>query len=259
MGAEARVALVTGGGRGIGRAISLALAADGMDVAVNYHRDEVSAADAVAEIEGLGRRTRAYQASVESLEDLERMVAAVTDELGPIGVLVNNAGVAPSVRADILDADEESFDRLIRINLKGPYFLTQLVARWMIEQKQSDAAFQGSVINVSSVSGFVASVNRGDYCLSKAGVAMSTKLWATRLGEFGIPVYEIQPGIIRTDMTSGVTDKYDRLIESGLLIEPRWGTPEDIGRAATALANGDIPYATGQVLHVDGGLHIQRL
>jgi NAD(P)-dependent dehydrogenase (short-subunit alcohol dehydrogenase family) len=174
-------------------------------------------------------------------------------------VLVNNAGVAPSVRADVLEADEESFDRLIQINLKGPYFLTQAVAKWMIDQRKAESAFRGCIVNVSSVSATVASVNRGDYCISKAGIAMATQLWAARLAEFGIDVFEVRPGIIATDMTSGVKEKYDRLIEGGLLLNKRWGTPADVGKTIAALARGEVPYAPGQVLVIDGGLTLQRL
>jgi NAD(P)-dependent dehydrogenase (short-subunit alcohol dehydrogenase family) len=163
------------------------------------------------------------------------------------------------VRADVLDADEASFDRLIRINLKGPYFLTQAVAKWMIEQRKADSAFRGCVVNMSSVSSTVASVNRGDYCISKAGISMATQLWAARLTEFGIDVFEVRPGIIATDMTAGVKEKYDRLIEAGLLLDKRWGTPADIGKTVATLARGDIPYAPGQVLIIDGGLTLQRL
>jgi len=179
---------------------------------------------------------------------------------GRLDVLVNNAGVAPRVRADLLDATEESFDRLISINLKGPYFLTQAVARWMVRQRQQGGpGWRGCIINLSSVSATVASVNRGDYCISKAGIAMASQLWAARLAEFGIDVYEIRPGIIATDMTAGVKEKYDRLIAEGLTIEKRWGTPQDVGRAAAMLARGELPYATGQVLHIDGGMTVRRL
>jgi NAD(P)-dependent dehydrogenase (short-subunit alcohol dehydrogenase family) len=174
-------------------------------------------------------------------------------------VLVNNAGVAPEERADLLEAGEESFDRLLRINLKGPHFLTQAVARWMIEQKEASADYAGCIVNVTSISAVVASPDRGEYCVSKAGLAMASRLWAVRLADVGIPVYEVRPGIIRTDMTAGVAGKYDALIEDGLVPEGRWGTPEDVGRAVAALALGEVPYATGSVLVVDGGLTLPRL
>ena len=175
-------------------------------------------------------------------------------------MLVNNAGVAPKVRADILEAGEESFDWVLDINLKGPYFLTQAVANWMVEQKQTGDSFEGCIINVGSISATVVSPNRGDYCISKAGIGMMTQLFAARLGEFDIPVYEIRPGIIQTDMTAGVTEKYDNLIfNTDLCVTKRWGVPEDIGKLAAAMARGDLPYATGQAIYVDGGLTMSRL
>lgn len=183
------------------------------------------------------------------------MLDAIRQKFGRLHVLVNNAGVAPKVRADILDATEESFDYLVQTNLKGPYFLTQAVAKWLIEQKQPGCC----IVNVSSISATVASVNRGDYCISKAGVAMASQLWAVRLGEFNIPVYEVRPGVIKTDMTSAVTAKYDKLLREGLAIQKRWGTPEDVGKVVAALARGDFPYSTGAVIMVDGGLTVQRL
>ncbi len=187
------------------------------------------------------------------------MLASIRKRFGRLDVLVNNAGVAPDVRADILQAGPESFDRLININLRGPYFLTQACANWMIEQQSASPDFRGVVVNVSSVSANVASVNRGDYCISKAGVAMATQLWAVRLAEFGIDVFEVRPGIIATDMTAGVTEKYDKLIAGGLTLNKRWGTPQDVGRAVAMLAAGKLTYATGQVLVVDGGLTNRRL
>jgi NAD(P)-dependent dehydrogenase (short-subunit alcohol dehydrogenase family) len=188
------------------------------------------------------------------------MLDAIRERFGRLNVLVNNAGVAPKVRADILEASEESFDRLIGINLKGPYFLTQAVANWMVEQKQADAEFGGCIINISSISATVASPSRGDYCISKAGISMATQLYAARMGEYDIPVYEIRPGIIKTDMTAAVTEKYDKLIfEGDILPQSRWGVPEDIGKAAAMLSRGDLAYSTGQVVMVDGGFSVQRL
>jgi len=173
---------------------------------------------------------------------------------------VNNAGVAPKERLDMFDTTEDSFEWVLGINLQAPYFLTQLAARRMIELKKADSAAFCAVVNVSSISATVASVNRGEYCVSKAGVAMATKLWADRLGEFDIPVYEIRPGVTKTDMTSGVADKYERLImEEGLCVQKRWGMPEDTGKAVAMLARGDLPYSTGQVIMIDGGLTIDRL
>lgn len=259
MAAAKKVALVTGGTRGIGLGISRQLARDGFDLAVNGRRSAADVAGSLSELEKLGAAVLYCQADVADTADRARMVEEIRQWFGRLDVLVNNAGVAPDVRADLLDATEESFDRLLAINLRGPYFLTQLVARWMIEQRRQDPGFAGVVVNVSSISATVASVNRGDYCLSKAGVAMATKLWAARLAEFGIAVYEVRPGVIRTDMTSSVTEKYDQLIAEGLTLEPRWGTPEDVGRAVGVLARGDLAYATGNVLHIDGGLTLPRL
>jgi NAD(P)-dependent dehydrogenase (short-subunit alcohol dehydrogenase family) len=196
---------------------------------------------------------------VASTTDRLWLVADVGDQLGRLDVLVNNAGIAPRTRADVLEAGEESFDEVIGTNLRGPYFLTQAVARWMIRQRAKNPEAKYSIINIGSVSATVASVNRGDYCISKAGIAMATKLWAARLGEYGINVYEVRPGIIETDMTAGVKGKYDALIEGGILLEKRWGTPEDVGTAVSALARGEIPYATGAVLVLDGGLTLARL
>jgi NAD(P)-dependent dehydrogenase (short-subunit alcohol dehydrogenase family) len=186
-------------------------------------------------------------------------VSAVRQGPGRLHVLVNNAGIAPEVRADMLAADEDSFERLLRVNLKGPYFLTQALARFMIDQKREDPSWSGCVVNVTSVSATVASVNRGEYCVSKAGLAMASRLWAVRLATVGIPVYEVRPGIIRTDMTRAAQEKYDRLIEDGLVPQGRWGTPEDVGRVVAALARGDAPYSTGAVIVVDGGLTLPRL
>jgi NAD(P)-dependent dehydrogenase (short-subunit alcohol dehydrogenase family) len=256
---EGRVALVTGGSRGIGLGIARCLAEAGFDLAINGRRPEEQVAPALAELEELGARTTYCRADVGEISEHEGMLNTIRREFGRLHVLVNNAGVPTDNRGDLLDATPESFDRVLGINLRGPYFLTQRVARWMINQRRADASFAASIINVSSISATVASTNRGDYCISKAGVAMATRLWAARLGEFGIPVYEVRPGIIRTDMTAEVTQKYDRLIAEGLTVEPRWGEPEDVGRAVAALACGAIPYATGAVLPIDGGMTLERL
>lgn len=244
-------ALVTGASRGIGRGIALALAAAGHDVVVNYARNAAAAEEVVKQIEEYGVRGRPVQADISLAADRRRLV----DEAGPIDLLVNNAGVAPDVRADLLDATEESFDRVIGINLKGPYFLTQLVAQQMIA-----TGVPGKIITISSVSAYAPSTNRGDYCLAKAGLAMMTKLYAARLAEHGITVYEVRPGIIATDMTGPVKAKYDRLIhEDGITPIRRWGQPEDVGKAVVAIAQGLLPFSTGQVIDVDGGFHIRTL
>ncbi len=211
------------------------------------------------ELRGLGADVLYCRADVTSAEARQSMLDAVRDRFGRLNVLVNNAGVAPRVRADILEATEESYEWVMRINLQGPYFLTQAVANWMIEQRKAEGGFEACIVNVSSISSTVASPSRGEYCISKAGVSMATRLWAARLGEFGIPVYEVRPGVIMTDMTAGVKEKYDKLIGEGLCIQPRWGLPEDIGKAVAMMVDGSIPYSTGQVIMVDGGMTIPRL
>lgn len=243
-----RVALVTGGTRGIGLGIARALQQEGFEIAACGMRATCEHKDFFY-----------CQCDVSDAAARARMLAAIRQRFGRLHVLVNNAGIAPKERADILDGTEESFEQLIRTNLQGPYFLTQAVAKWMVEQKRADANFAGCIINVSSISATVASVNRGDYCISKAGVAMASQLWAARLGEFEILVYEVRPGVIKTDMTSAATAKYDKLLAEGLAIQRRWGTPEDVGKVVAALARGDMPYSTGAVIMVDGGLTVQRL
>ncbi len=262
---QKRVAIVTGAARGIGRGIALKLAKDGFAVVINSVSPppappEVGPAESLkAGIEAFGGTAVCCRGDVSIAEDRKKLIEFVKRTFGRLDVLVNNAGVAPKVRADILEASEESFDRLISINLRGPYFLTQMAANWMVEQRKADANYRGCIVNVSSCSATVVSVNRGDYCISKAGIAMATQLWAARLAEFNINVYEVRPGIIQTDMTAGVKEKYDRLFEQGIAVQKRWGQPEDVGLAVAALARGDFAYSTGQVINVDGGLTIQRL
>ena len=254
-----KVALITGAGRGIGHGIAKALAAEGYHIVVMDVHEPDAVAEAMGEIEALGAQVLYSRGDVTSPEDRARVLQETRDRFGALNVLVNNAGVGPRVRNDILQATEEEFEWVMRINLQGPYFLTQAAANWMVEQKQADPDWWGCIVNISSMSATVVSTNRGEYCISKAGVSMATQLWAARLGEFGIPVYEIRPGIIRTPMTAGVVAKYDALIEGGLLVQSRWGFPEDIGRAVAMMARGDIAYSTGQVVNVDGGVTIQRL
>ena len=189
----------------------------------------------------------------------QAMISQIRDHYGRLNVLVNNAGVAPRERKDILEASEESFDHVVGTNLKGAYFLTQSVANWMIDQRRDNSNFEGCIINVSSISATIASVNRGEYCIAKAGLSMATQLFAARLGEFNIPVYEVRPGVIHTDMTAGVTEKYDKLIDTGLTIQKRWGEPDDVGKAVAALALRYFPYSTGQVIMVEGGMTVPRL
>jgi 3-oxoacyl-[acyl-carrier protein] reductase len=256
--ADRRVALVTGGTRGIGLGIACALAADGFDLALSGRRAASDVAGVVAELEDAGASVAYVRSDIAVTADRAALVAAVRSRFGRLDVLVNNAGVSPLVRADILEAGEESFERLVRTNLAGPYFLTQAVANWMIEQAE-DRDVPGCIVTITSVSATVPSVNRGDYCISKAGLSMASQLWAVRLAEFGILVYEVRPGIVDTDMSSAAKDKYDRLIADGLLLQPRWGAPGDVGRAVAMLARGDLAYSTGSVVMVDGGLTVPRL
>jgi len=254
-----KVAFVTGGSRGIGFGIAEYLAKSGFDLAINGVRDESSIKEALNQLRFVAGRVIYCQGDISKSDDRERMLSKIKTEFGRLDVHVNNAGVAPKERKDILETSEESFDYVLSTNLKGNYFLTQAVANWMIQQKQNDSAFAGCIINVSSISATVASVNRGEYCISKAGLSMVTQLFAVRLGEFDIPVYEVRPGVIKTDMTSGVIEKYDKLIEGGLCVQKRWGFPEDVGKAVASLAKGDFPFSTGQVIMVDGGLTLLRL
>ena len=263
-----RAALVTGASRGIGRGIALELARlGGYDLLVNYAANEAAARDTVEEClraasdAGHAIRAEIARADISSAADRAALLDAVRERFGRLDLLVNNAGVAPAVRADILEATEESFDRLIGINLKGPYFLTQLAARYMIEQLAGGQAEPGTrnIVTVSSISAYTASVNRGDYCISKAGLSMHTQLWAARLAEYGIGVFEVQPGIIETDMTASVHERYDKLFAAGITPLPRWGSPEDVGKAVTAIAAGHFPYSTGMIVDVDGGFRMRRL
>jgi 3-oxoacyl-[acyl-carrier protein] reductase len=254
-----RVALITGGSRGIGLGIAKQLAQNNFDLVINGTRaaDEVDVV--LQELKNFGGDVIYCRGNISSSEDHKNILQQAKDHYHKVHVLVNNAGVAPKERKDILEATEKSFEEVLSVNLRGTYFLTQHIANWMIEQKKIDKTFNGCIINISSMSATVASVNRGEYCISKAGLSMATQLFAVRLGEFDIPVYEVRPGIINTDMTSGVKEKYDKLIEAGLCLQKRWGEPEDVGRVVASLAKGDFMYSTGQVIMVDGGLTIPRL
>jgi NAD(P)-dependent dehydrogenase (short-subunit alcohol dehydrogenase family) len=268
------VALVTGASRGIGRGIATELARAGFDVVLNYVQNAAAAAEAVAESVAAaavaGRQTRAVavQADIALAEDRERLLAQTRAEFGRLDVLVNNAGVAPAVRADLLETGEASFDRVMAVNVKGPFFLTQAAARWMVEQAVAEAAGEtgrsvtGSsrkIVTVTSISAYTASVNRGEYCMAKAALAMLTPLFATRLAEHGIQVFEIRPGLVATDMTAPVREKYDRWLADGLTPIRRWGTPADVGKAVAAIAGDGFPFSTGEVVNVDGGFHLRRL
>lgn len=253
----ARVALVTGGRRGIGRGIAWALAERGFDVAIADLERDAAAEQTLQGVTGRGRRARFFACDVADLDGHAPLLAGVQEALGPLDCLVNNAGVSVAQRGDLLDATPESFDRLLRINLRGPFFLTQRAGRAFLADVRPGR--YRSIINISSANAVAASINRGEYCLSKAAISMATKLFATRLAAGGVAVFEIRPGVIRTDMTAVAAADYDRRIADGLSPIARWGTPEDVGRAAAALASGDFPFSTGDAIHIDGGLHIARL
>jgi 3-oxoacyl-[acyl-carrier protein] reductase len=253
------VALVTGASRGIGRAIALRLADMGFAVAVNYNSNQSAAAAVLEEIMAAGGHGRVIQGDVGSPAGRARLVDELRDWSGRCDMLVNNAGIAPRERRDVLETEEESYEQVMAVNLKGPYFLTQAIARWMIEQQREFPARKYRICNIGSLSAYASSTNRGEYCLSKAGVGMMTKLFGDRLAEYGITVCEIRPGIIRTDMTSAATEKYDRLIADGLTPIRRWGRPEDVAEAVAAVAEGRLDFSVAQVLDIDGGFHLRRL
>ncbi len=255
----ARTALITGGSRGIGLGIARELGMAGFHLIINGVREEKEVSTALDALREVAPEVVYVQGDVSVQEDRERVFQEAVRTAKTLHVLVNNAGVAPLERTDILEATGESYDRVMEINLKGPYFLTQLAARHMIICRKEDPEYRGCIINISSISSTVASTNRGEYCISKAGISMATRLWAVRLGEFDIPVYEIRPGLIRTDMTRGVEEKYDGLIAGGLTLQGRWGLPADVGKVAAAMASGSMPYSTGAVVMVDGGLTTPRL
>ncbi len=254
----AKVALITGGARGIGLGIAKKLAESGWSLMLNGVRPADQVQSVLKEFENLETDVAYCPANIGNSEDRTKLVDAAQHKFGRLDALINDAGITSPGRKDILEADETAFDRVIDINLKGPFFLTKLAAQLMKSSRDS-AKVRGSVIFVSSISAEFVSTNRGDYCLSKAALGMAKDLWATRLAEFGIDVYEVRPGVIRSDMTSGVTQKYDELIANGLTLDRRWGETEDVGKAVRALVEGEIPYATGQVLKIDGGMTIHSL
>jgi 3-oxoacyl-[acyl-carrier protein] reductase len=263
-----QVALITGASRGIGRGIALELSKIGCDLVINF-RANLSAAQDTAQAcvalgQNLGRSIRAevFQADISQAADRRNLIAFARNTFGRLDILVNNAGVAPEVRIDILEASEESFDRVLSTNAKAPYFLTQLAARWMVEQVgglSGTGRIKPKIVTISSISAYTASPTRGEYCVAKAALSMLTPLFAARLAEHGIQVYEIRPGLIETDMTRAVKAKYDQLIGEGLTPMARWGTPQDVGLAVAAIVQDFLPFSTGQVIDVDGGFHIRRL
>jgi 3-oxoacyl-[acyl-carrier protein] reductase len=263
---ERPVALVTGASRGIGRGIALALAGAGFDVAGNARaydpaRSDQGLAEVERRVQASGATFLPVAADVADLEQHGTMLEAVLERFGRVDVLVNNAGVAPEVRHDLLETTPESFDRLMSINTRGPFFLSQRVARQMVAQTPvaGSAAPHSSIVFVTSISAYVSSPSRAEYCLSKAALSQAARVFAHRLAGEGIRVFEVQPGLIQTDMTAAVKERYDRLIQEGLVPQNRWGTPEDVGRAVVGLARGDFGYSTGMVVDVSGGLHIHRL
>ncbi len=256
---DKRVALVTGGSRGIGRGISQALAEAGWAVVVNYRGNAAAAEETAEAIWQAGGGAITVQADIGSEADRSRMLDRVLTEYGRIDLLVNNAGMAPRQRMDLLDMSETSYDEVMTVNLKGPFFLTQMVARKMAELVRAGTIDRPKIVNIGSISSYASSPNRGEYCMSKAGMSMMTLLFADRLAEYGINVYEVRPGIIETDMTSVVKAKYDTLIGDGLTPIRRWGHPEDVAKAVVALAQDYLPFSTGEVINVDGGFNFRRL
>ncbi len=269
-----KVALVTGGSRGIGFGIAQKLAAENWHLVINGVRPESDVTEPLAQLRTQGIQVAYALGDVGTAEGRAAILKVCRDFVASLnsqpstlnssppsalGLLVNNAGVAPKVRYDLLETTEESYDRVLDTNLRGVFFLTQAVARDMVAAKKAEPSFNASIVNITSISATVISTNRGEYCIAKAGLSMLSQLFAVRLGPEGIPVYEVRPGVIKTDMTAGVTDKYDKLISEGLCVQPRWGYPDDVGRAVASLARGDFPYSTGQVIMVDGGLTLPRL
>ncbi len=261
------VSIVTGGSRGIGRAIAVELGRLGYRVVINYNANAAAADEAAALVKDAGGDAITVQADVARTDDHARLLDAAVSRFGPVTLLVNNAGVAPKVRADVLTMPEASYDFVMDTNLKGPFLLTQRVANHMVEAGASESGVAPghsirAIINISSISAYTAHVNRGEYSLSKAGMAMMTQVFAARLAEEGIGVYEIRPGVIATDMTGPVKEKYDKLIledERGITPIRRWGRPEDVAQAVAAIAEGRFPFSTGEVFNVDGGFHMKTL
>jgi NAD(P)-dependent dehydrogenase (short-subunit alcohol dehydrogenase family) len=253
------VALVTGGSRGIGQGICYALAKEGFTVLINFNSNIAAAEQTRNQIESDGGNAEICQSNIAQAEDRDLLLDYCMETLGRLDLLVNNAGIAPPERLDLLETTVDNFDTVLETNLKGPFFLSQAAARLMVHQLREELIPTANIINISSISAYTASINRGEYCISKAGLSMMTSLFADRLAEFGIGVYEVRPGIIATDMTSGVKKKYDALIKNGLTPIKRWGQPDDVGKAVASIARGDLPFSTGEVINVDGGFHMRRL
>jgi 3-oxoacyl-[acyl-carrier protein] reductase len=256
--------LVTGASRGLGRGIAICCARMGCEVAIHFNGNEAAARETARLCQEASPAPKAkfptVQGNIASTPDRTRVFESALSALGRLDALVNNAGMAPRERADIVDAKEESYDEVMSVNMKGPYFLSQLAARyWLKYPGQGRLPGGYKLIFVSSISADTASVNRGEYCLSKAGISMACRLWAARLAGEGVQVFELRPGLMETDMTAGVKEKYDNLIEAGVVPQKRWGQPSDVGLAVEAILRGHLPFSTGETIHIDGGLHLPRL
>lgn len=254
-----KTALITGGTRGIGLGIAKKLAQEGIDLSLNGVRPESDVQEVLDELRQLGVRVEYFPGNIAEKADRERILNGVKAKFGVLNFLINNAGVAPRVRADVLEVAEEDFDHLMDINMRGTFFLTQAFANWMVDLKKADASSDFSIVTITSVSARLASTNRAAYCMAKAGLSMMSQVFAVKLAEFGVPVFEIQPGVIETDMTEKVKEIYQERIQKGLTLEPRMGKPEDIGKIVASLIRGDLSYATGQIIAVDGGMMVGRL
>jgi len=248
-----QTAIITGGAGGIGFATAQQLATDGYHIAIFDTKDENVVSDQIEQLNAAGSDTMYFRGNLANVNDCYDFVEKVIEKYRKIDVLVNNAGVAPKVRADILETDEESMDFVFGVNIKGTFFMTQAVARRMLEQND------GIIVNISSISAYTSSVNRPEYCMSKSAISMMTVLFADRLAAHGIRVYEIRPGVIRTDMTAPVVEKYDRMIADGVFPIERWGYPDDVAKAVAAFASGAFPYSTGEIINVDGGFHLRKM
>lgn len=258
------VVLVTGSSRGLGRGVAESLASAGYSVAIHYANNKQAALETADACRGLALSSAQQFAivggNVALAEDRQRLFDQTIETFGHLDALVNNAGIAPRVRADITEATEDIFDEVIAVNLKGPYFLSQLAARyWLSKPHRSRLSTGYKLLFVSSLSANTASINRGEYCISKAGLAMASQLWSVRLAAEGVQVLELRPGIMATDMTAGVKDKYDKLLAEGIVPQKRWGSPDDLGRAVQSILGGHFPFSVGDVINIDGGFHLRRL
>jgi 3-oxoacyl-[acyl-carrier protein] reductase len=254
-----RVALITGGSRGIGFGIAKKLAQEGINLAINGVREELDAASNLAELRTFGVRVEYLQGNIGTTEGRNDIVQSMREKFGKVDILVNNAGVAPKVRSDVFEISEEDYDYVVDINQKGTFFLTQAIAKWMAEAKQANPERLFTIITITSVSAVMASIHRASYCMSKVAASMMSTVMAIKMAEFDIPVYEIRPGVIETDMIEAVRESYHKAVKSGFTLEQRMGIPEDIGKVAAALVRGDLPYSTGQIISVDGGMTVQRM